>query len=162
MSCRNPSVLGLPSFAPLDYAVRFRRRRAFASLEATLRRSGGTLPAVRFATLSALVGLAIPKLHLRAAARRPRQDCGAVCHGSAFLHTTPPVFPQIRKKGGVAASLRGYQIPTLPTRPQRFRAWTIPTLSRPPSPASRRNGRTACVHPLPEPRHHRDGEPGFR
>lgn len=46
---------------------------------------------------------------MRAAARRPPQDCGVICHGSAFLHTTPPVFPQIRKKGGVAASLRGCQ-----------------------------------------------------
>lgn len=39
------------------YAVRFHRRRDFASLEATLRRSGGTLPATRSTALSALLWL---------------------------------------------------------------------------------------------------------
>lgn len=159
---RNPRVVVLPSFASLDYAVRFHGFRSGAPLEATRRHSR------RFASgYSLCCALRAP---LAGEFRSPRCvlphavctcPCGVVCHGSASLHGTPPCFGRYEKGGRFPVPLR-VLIPTLPVRPQRFRAWTIPTLSRPPSPGDRRSERSGCVRPRPVPQHLRVAWRGFR
>lgn len=152
---RRPSELRASSLA-----VRFRRRRAFASLGL---RSVALATRFRWlldASLSGLLWLTDSDGLSASGTRRPHPACGGVCHGSASLHGTPPCFGRYEKGGRFPVPLR-VLIPTLPIRAQRFRACWNPTTSRPRSPASRRTAPTGCARPRPERQLHRDGEQEF-
>ena len=150
---RNPSVVGLPSYGFV------RSPSAFVAAVPSLR---SKLRSVTLATrsrrrprpsLSGLLWLAIPTSPVRATARRPHQDCGAVCHGSYSFSTAHPHVSEYEKREASPPPF-GDVKPTLPIRVRRFRAWTNPTLSRPPSPGDRRSERSGCVRPhLARPRH---------
>ena len=72
-----------------------------------------------------------------------------------------PTSSEYEKREAFPPPLGGV-IPTLPTRPQRFRASRNPTLSRPQSPGDRRSERSGCVRPRPVPQHLRVAWRGFR
>ena len=128
-----PASSAFRASASLTYAVRYVRRPflrsayCYASSLPASHASGYSLSLHR----SGLLWLAIPKPRQRPAHAARPYPCGVVCHGSASLHGTPPCFGRYEKGGRFPVPLR-VLIPTLPVRPQRFRAWTIPTLSRPP------------------------------
>lgn len=85
--CRKSRVLGLPSFAPLDYAVRFHGFRSGAPLGATRRRFR------RFASGYSLCRALRPPLagysetSPASGTRRPHLACGRVCTALLLLHT---------------------------------------------------------------------------
>lgn len=108
---RSRRVVSLPRlrFAhirrPLMFAV-----RSVAPLTATLRRFRlHLLPAIRFAPSLRLPLATFPKASARPAHAARTCAVGRSATALHSLHGTPPRL-QIRKKGGVAASLRGYQI----------------------------------------------------
>lgn len=155
------------------------RRRASASPVRSLRRRFRSLPpsaplgATRPATVHTASGCSLPSAAPHSLGGRFRNvlfspphvggsnSCKLACHGYCSFSTAHPHIVRIRKRGGVSASPRGV-IPTLPTRPQRFRASRNPTLSRPQSPGDRRSERSGCVRPRPVPQHLRVAWRGFR
>lgn len=89
---RRPSELRASSLA-----VRFRRRRAFASLGL---RSVALATRFRWlldASLSGLLWLTDSDGLSASGTRRPHPACGGVCHGSASLHGTPPRLSNTKK-----------------------------------------------------------------
>lgn len=84
---RNPSVLGLPSFAPLDYAVRFHGFRSGAPLGATRRRFRRFVPGCSLccALRPPLAGYS--ETSPASGTRRPHLACGRVCTALLLLHT---------------------------------------------------------------------------
>lgn len=130
------------------------RLRSGAPLRATRRRSR------RFASGWSLCsgapssfGWRIPKSPVRAAARRPHLVCGGFCHGSYSFSTAHPHVSEYEKREASPPPF-GDVKPTLPSRAQRFRAWTNPTPVQLPSPAGKRSARIACARLRPVPRHH--------
>lgn len=120
-------------FASLTFAVRFRRRRSVAPLGATRRHSGDPLPAVSLCFVApASFGRRFRNVLFSPPHVGGSNSCKLACHGyCSFRHGTPPRLPNTKKGGRYPVPLR-VLIPTLPVRLPRFRAWTIPTLSRPP------------------------------
>lgn len=109
MECRNPSVVVLPRLRFARYAVRS-CSPSVPSLRWGLRSVTSGFTRYRLlASLrrSALLWLAIPKPHLRAAARRPHQDCGAVCHGSCISPQHTPTSSEYEKGGRFPVPLMG-------------------------------------------------------
>lgn len=98
--CRKSRVLGLPSFAPLDYAVRFHGFRSGASLGATRRHSR------RFASGYSLCCALRPPLagysetSPASGTRRPHLACGGVCTALLLLHTGDTPTCSDTKRGG--------------------------------------------------------------
>ena len=130
--------------------------RVFASLTYAV-----SLPAIRFRSVApASFGRRFRNL----ASVRHTPPAPALWGGLPRLCNLPTAHPHVskyEKKGGVAASLRGYQIPTLPVRLPRFRVWKIPTRVQLPSPANRRSEPTEYGRLHLAQRHHHAGEPEF-
>lgn len=107
-----------------------------------------SVPSLRLVLRAVTPAVSLPAIRFRSVA--PASFGGRFRNLASVRHTPPapalwgglprlcipstahPHIVRNEKKGGVAASLRGYQTATLPSRARRFRAWTIPTLSRPP------------------------------
>lgn len=119
---RQPSELRASSLA-----VRFRRRPFRRFARATLRHfrrhaSGGSSPLRSPASFGSRIPMARPP-PAHAARTCP---CGVVCT-ALHLSTAHPHVSADTKKGDGFPSPSWVQIPTLPTRARRFRAWTNPT-----------------------------------
>lgn len=128
--------------------------------------SAPSLPPFRFRLFAFAPSLRVrlatfPKCPLRAAARRPHLVCGGFCHGSYSFSTAHPHVSEYEKREASPPPF-GDVKPTLPSRAQRFRAWTNPTPVQLPSPAGKRSARIACARLRPEPRHHHAEEPESR
>lgn len=136
-----PSQLFL-SFASAVGAVASSAFRVFASLTYAVRSCSPSAPSLRLLLRSVAFGFTRYRLFasLRRSGflwlrfrRRPRvrhtppapTTVGESVRLCIIFTAHPHVF-LIRKKGGVSASPRRYQIPTLPSRARRFRAWTNP------------------------------------
>lgn len=145
-------------FASLTYAVRYVRRpflRSAYCYASSLPASPATGYSLR-SVAPASFGY-VPKASTRPAHAARTNHCGGVCTAPASSPRHTPTSSEYEKREALPPPF-GVLIPTLPTRPQRFRAWTNPTLSPLPSPGDRRSERTECGRLRPEPRHHHAGE----
>lgn len=154
------------------------RRRASASPVRSLRRRFRSLPpsapleATRPATVHTASGCSLPSAAPHSLGGRFRNvlfspphvggsNSCKLAYTALHLSTAHPRVFRYEKGGRFPVPLMGV-FPTLPIRPQRFRASRNPTLSRPQSPGDRRSERSGCVRPRPVPQHLRVAWRGFR
>lgn len=152
-TCRNAHVVGLPHYAFVAFAVRLRSLSPSAPLGATPTATAHTRSSAPTASCSALLWWTASEM-CSSRRRTSAAPIPASCPATALQspHGTPP-HRLNTKKGDGFPSPSGGQAATLPSRERRFREWTNPTLSRPPSPGDRRSERSGCVRPRPVPQH---------